>query len=132
MSKKAKVLVFHAKDTSKDAFKIQKEILRQGFQSITLEEFRSVHKGTLSLGDLYNLAINSHDYVICLLSAGLFANCSLRFPIGLAFGQNKVISAMIPDSKVILPTWYSSALQGFDKNFDEVIFAIRLNFQESE
>lgn len=124
MSKQVKVLVFHAHDSIEDAYKINKVLQKNGFQSITLDEFRSTQKD-LPLGEFYNLAINSHDHILCLISDGLFANCNMKFPIGLAFGQNKVISAMSPNAKVIIPTWYKFALKNLDKNLSQVIFAIQ-------
>jgi hypothetical protein len=124
-SGKTSILVFHAKDATSVAYKIQEALQKSGFQAVTLEAYASAQKAA-SLGDLYTAAVNNHEHVICVVSNGLFANCYMAYAIGRAFGQGKVISATNPKQNVILPTWYKSALNNPAKNFTEVIIFLKL------
>ncbi len=125
MTDKVNVIVFHAKDSEEIARKIQLALQESGIQSTTLLEFSEGQKFG-NLGDLYTLAIDTHRHVVCVVSQGLFANCNLAYAIGRAFGQGKVISAINPKIKVIMPTWYKSALKNTDKTLSEVILSFRL------
>lgn len=90
---------------------------------MTLHQFRD----GLSLQpigrSLYDHALASHQEIICIASAGLFANCQMTSALRSVLDHPtlKVFSAEQSGSGVIYPTWFLKAFPSHDRELEEII-----------